>query len=104
MAADTGDAGVGVLGGDLTTSGPNGIDVVHLHGVVVHHGHLRRCQQDVVMVGGAAEEVGERSERVGHPEAETIHIEGAARFYIGGAEHHMPHAARRLRCEAQTRR
>ena len=94
---------VGALVEDLPGREPDGIDIVHLDRVVVEARHRRGREQQVVVVVGAPQEVGDASaHHVGDLEAEPVDVERTARLDVRRAEDDMAHAPRSVRCIAET--
>jgi hypothetical protein len=76
----------------------NLVDILNLPGRVVQVRDRGGLQENIVMVGGAAQERGNAGNDVADDlEAEPFGEEAVAAFLVGGAEHHVTELARRYR-------
>src|SRR5438046_577853 len=87
----------------LASAAADLVDVVDLPGRVVEERHGRRLHEEIMVIGGAAQERSEAGDRVAHLEADAVDEEPLARSQFGRAQHDVAALPRPDRAVAQHR-
>jgi hypothetical protein len=94
VAAQPPDVALGVLGQHRGGAAADGVDVIDLPAAVVQERHRGPLHQDVVVIGGAAQEHSDVTHGITDPETQPVNEKGVRTVVVGTAEHEVTEPAR----------